>query len=184
MRQPSLVLALALACATSTSAVARSQPAAVADAPDGWSATGARSLVPARAPYPAGVQRMLDEGRRECLAEGGTGLRYAPGIVRTGDLDADGRRDFVVDFRESRCIERPAMFNGTGGWDLVILVGRPRGAVREVFSGRVRDYTVLPGRGPKRITFALHGSYCGLAGADPCRKMRTITAQPFVFRER
>lgn len=134
-------------------------------------------------PYPREVRRSLDWGRKECRAEGGTVI-YEPGIVRTADLTGDGRPDFVVDYRAGRCSGYLGMFNGTGGWDLAILIARAGRATREVFRGRVRGYTVLPGRGPKRVAFDLHGGFCGLAGADECRKTRTITTRPFAFKDR
>jgi hypothetical protein len=186
MRRLTLLCALLLAVASGASASGETPapPVAAEDEAFERSATAATMLTNAVGPFPAAVQRILDEGRRDCLAEGGTALRYGPGIVRTADLNGDRRPDYVIDFRESRCEERPAMFNGTGGWDLVILIGQPGGQTREVFNGRVRDYTILGGRGPRRITFDLHGSYCGLAGVEPCPKTRTITSRPFEFRDR
>jgi hypothetical protein len=76
------------------------------------------------------------------------------------------------------------MFNGTGGWDLDIFVARPRGGLTHVFSGRVRDYDISPGPGPRTMTFQLHGGYCGLGGAEQCVKRRKMSERAFAFRDR
>jgi len=48
----------------------------------------------------------------------------------------------------------------------------------------VRGYRILPGRGVRRITFDLHGGYCGKAGADECVKTRRITGKRFGFKQK
>lgn len=142
----------------------------------------ATRLQPATAPFPAAVQAAVDDGRRECLAEGGTQFIAGPGLVRTGDLTGTGRTDFAVDFREAHCTGRMTVFSGTGGWDLLLFVGRKMGEPVRVFSGRVLDYD-LEGSSRRRILrFTLHGSYCGRVGADSCIKLRRLDPRPFAFR--
>ena len=159
-----------------------------ADEPEGdddrTPATAATKLALAQPPYPRAVQQALDSGRKECLGQGGARLTYKRGIVRKIDLTGDGRDDYLVDFRAGFCAERLYMFNGTGGWDLDIFVARPKGGLTHVFSGRVRDYDISPGPGPRTITFQLHGGYCGLAGAEQCVKHRKMSERAFAFRDR
>lgn len=145
-------------------------------------ARAASHLRPATAPFSAAVQAAVDEGHRECLAEGGTKFIAGPGLVRTGDLTGTGRADFAVDFREAHCTDRMTMFSGTGGWDLVLFVGRKVGEPMRVFSGRVLDYDLEGGLGRRTVRFTLHGSYCGRVGADSCVKRRRLDARPFTFR--
>jgi hypothetical protein len=141
-------------------------------------------MAVAKPPYPREVRRSLAWGRRECRAQGGGAVAYGPGIVRTGDLTGDGRPDFVVDYREAACAGYLGMFNGTGGWDLEILVTGSKGRVVPVFSGRVRDYDLSDGPGPRTMTFDLHGAYCGLGGTDRCVKRRRMDARRFEYRDR
>lgn len=159
-----------------------------ADEPEGdddrTPATAATKLALAQPPYPRAVQQALDSGRKECLGQGGARLTYKRGIVRKIDLTGDGRDDYLVDFRAGFCAERLYMFNGTGGWDLDIFVARPRGGLTHVFSGRVRDYDISPGPGPRTMMFRLHGGYCGLAGAEQCVKRRKMSERAFAFRDR
>lgn len=153
------------------------------EAEDAAPAFAARKLTAATPPYPAVIQTSLDDKGRDCLAEGGTSYSWRPGIVRTADLNGDPWPDFVVDWREARCGERLTAFNGTGGWDLEIYAGRPRGEAVLVFAGRVRNYD-LAGAKARRMVFHLHGSYCGRAGSDDCVKVRRIGQRPFAFRDR
>lgn len=155
-----------------------------AEEDDRLPATGASKLSTVAPPYPKDVQTALDLAGEECRAQGGTAVVYGPGTVRTGDLTGDGRPDFVIDYRAGRCPGYFGMFNGTGGWDLEILVATPRGGLTSVFAGRVRDYDISAGPRARTVTFQLHGSFCGGFGTDPCAKRRRISARPFAFRDR
>jgi hypothetical protein len=145
-------------------------------------ASAATRLRPATAPFPAAVQAAVDEGRQECLAEGGTKFVAGPGFVRRGDLTGTAGADYAVDFREAHCTDRLTVFSGTGGWDLVLFVGQKAGEPVRVFSGRVLDYDLEGGSGRRTVRFTLHGSYCGRVGADSCIKRRRLDGRPFAFR--
>jgi hypothetical protein len=145
-------------------------------------ASAAKRLRLATAPFPPAVQSAVEEGRRECLAEGGTKFAAGPGLVRMGDLTGAGRTDYAVDFREAYCTDRMTVFSGTGGWDLVLFAGRKVGEPVRVFSERVLDYDLEVGRTQRTVRFTLHGSYCGRIGADSCIKQRRLDARPFAFR--
>ncbi len=155
-----------------------------AEVAESWVATGAAKLAVAAPPYPPEVRRSLAHGRKLCREEGGTALTYPKGIVRTGDLTGDGRPDYVIDYRGSMCTERLYMFNGTGGWDFEVLVAQGGGRLVPVFSGRIRDYDISQGPGARTMTFSLHGSYCGLGGAEECTKRRRMDGRRFAFRDR
>jgi hypothetical protein len=145
-------------------------------------ASASARLRPASQPYPNSVQAVVDEGRRDCLAQGRSQFSAARHLVRVGDLTGDGRLDYVVDFREARCSGRETVFSGTGGWDLAIFVARESGEPVRVFQGRVLDYDVENKSGRPRMTFTLHGSYCGRVGSDQCTKRRRINQRPFAFQ--
>jgi hypothetical protein len=145
-------------------------------------ASASARLRPASQPYPNSVQSVVDEGRRDCLAQGGGRFSEAGNLVRAGDLTGDGRRDYVVDFREAQCSGRETVFSGTGGWDLAIFVARQSGEPVRVFQGRVLDYDLDNKSGRPRMTFTLHGSYCGRVGSDQCIKRRRVNQRPFAFQ--
>jgi hypothetical protein len=133
------------------------------------------------------VQKALRYANEECDSQGGGAVTFAPDTVRKVDLTGDGRDDYIVDFRDTRCGERKSIYCGTGGCVLDILVTRPDGSVRAVFDGYVRSYSIVAPamkRGAARtIRFDLHGSYCGGFGAQACVKEKVITATPFEFRK-
>ncbi|MGX4771705.1 hypothetical protein ACWAUC_18155 [Bradyrhizobium guangdongense] len=137
------------------------------------------------ADYPPGVQKALRYANEECGSQGGGEVAFAPDTVRRVDLTGDGRDDYIVDFRDTKCGGREGTYCGTGGCLLDILVTRPDGSVRPVFDGYVRDYTILAApvkRGAARtIRFDLHGSFCGGFGAQACVRETAITARPFEF---
>ena len=139
------------------------------------------------ADYPAAVQKALRYANEECDSQGGGAVTFAPGTVRRVDLTGDGRDDYIVDFRDTKCGDRESTYCGTGGCLLDILVTRPDGSVRPVFDAYVRSYSIVAPpmqRGAARtIRFDLHGSYCGGFGAQACVKEKAITATPFAFRK-
>jgi hypothetical protein len=105
--------------------------------------------------------------------------------VRRIDLTGDGREDYIVDFRDTKCGDRETTYCGTGGCVMNILVTLPDG--KPVFDGHVRSYEIKPKptkRGAGRtIRFDLHGNYCGGFGAQACVKEKAITATPFAFKQ-
>lgn len=162
----------------------RTHDAAESLNPEDWPPPeGAKKLAVARPPYPRPVKQTLDFARKQCRKEGGRSIRFRPDVVRKGDLNRDGRDDYIVDFRGTACADRLYMFNGTGGWDLEIFVSRG-GQLPLAFSGRVRGYDLSDGPGARIMTFDLHGGFCGKAGADECLKEKRIDGRKFAFRDR
>ncbi|UVO40213.1 hypothetical protein KUL72_18505 [Bradyrhizobium arachidis] len=139
------------------------------------------------ADYPPAVQKAVHYANEECDSQGGGTVTFAPDTVRKVDLTGDGRDDYIVDFRDTKCGERESTYCGTGGCLLDILVTRPDGAVLAVFDGYVRSYSIAPPpmkHGAARtIRFDLHGSYCGGFGSQACVKEKAITATPFEFKK-
>ncbi|MBW7967225.1 hypothetical protein [Bradyrhizobium sp. BR 10261] len=148
-------------------------------------ADDAKPFVPAD--YPPAVQKALRYADEECESQGGGAVSFAPDTVRKIDLTGDGRDDYIVDFRDTKCGEREGIYCGTGGCLLDILVTRPDGSVRAVFDGYVRSYSIVAPpmkRGAARtVRFDLHGSYCGGFGSQACVKEKAITAAPFEFKK-
>src|SRR5262245_50680082 len=133
--------------------------------------------------FPSEVRKALQYAHDECAREGGERVTFAPDTVRKLDLTGDGRDDYIVHLRDTRCHGREATFCGTGGCTFDIIVALKGGGHRAVFSDRVRAYDIMPGRGAKRIRFWLHGSYCGGSGSPSCPKTHRITTRPFEFKE-
>jgi hypothetical protein len=150
-------------------------------------AGSALAQEPAKSPpfdpgnYAPEVRKALRYANQECTRQGGGAVTFAPDTVRKLDLTGDGRDDYIVDFRDTECAGRQAVYCGTGGCSIEILVTLPNGKIRSVFSDRVRSYEILPGEGARTIRFELHGSYCGGHGNPSCVKERPITAKPFGF---
>jgi hypothetical protein len=133
--------------------------------------------------YPPEVRKSLRYANEECAREGSGKVTFAPDTVQKLDLTGDGRDDYIVDFRDTECAGSQAVYCGTGGCTMDILVTLPNGKIRTVFGDRVRAIEISEGEGPRTIRFALHGSHCGGHGNPSCYKEHRITATPFKFVE-
>jgi hypothetical protein len=138
--------------------------------------------------YPAEVQMALGYASDECKAHDGGEATLAANTVTTLDLTGDGRDDYIVQFGDTQCAAATrAVFCGTGGCLMNILVTLPNGKVRKVFDGYVRSYDIRPDpskpiQGPRTIGFELHGGYCGGHGTPSCPREKRITTTPFDFK--
>jgi hypothetical protein len=137
--------------------------------------------------YPPEVRESVRYANEECERDGGRAVKFAADTVRKLDLTGDGRSDYIVNFRDTECVSHEAVYCGTGGCTIEILVTLPNGRIGSVFSDRVGDYEILPRRNPKShgastIRFQLHGGYCGGHGNPSCFREHRITATPFEFK--
>lgn len=136
------------------------------------------------AAYPGEVRKALRYANEECAAQGGGTVSFAPDTVRRVDLT--GRDDYIVDFRDTTCEGREAVYCGTGGCVMNILVTLPNGSVRRVFDGYVRNYEIKPkpmkAGAVRTIRFELHGGYCGGHGSPSCYKEKGISSEAFAFK--
>ena len=160
---------------------------AVLAAGSAWAEDAAKQPPFDAGKYPLEVQKALRYANEECKSQGGGEVTFAPDTVTTLDLTGDGRDDYIVDFHDTECTGREAVYCGTGGCTMEILVTVPGGKVRSVFSDRVRTYEILPDQapnhgGPRTIRFLLHGSYCGGHGNPSCPREKRITTTPFKLR--
>jgi len=136
------------------------------------------------APYPREVEAVLADARKECSDQGASEVKLPATAVRKLDLTGDGRDGYIVDMNEAECVGSPAVYCGTGGCNLTILVARRDGSYKTVFDDRVRGYEIKGARGARTIRFALHGGYCGGHGNPSCYKERRVTGKPFRFAMR
>lgn len=132
--------------------------------------------------YPIEVRKSLSNAVLTCRQADDGKVTFAPDTVRRVDLTGDGREDYIVSLRNTKCSSFPFIYCGTGGCELDIIVALPGGKHRKVFSNRVRGHEILPGSGGRTISFDMHGGYCGKSGPAECIRKRRITTKPFVIR--
>ena len=138
--------------------------------------------------YPPGVQTALRYANEECTSQDGGEVTFARDTVRRIDLTGDGRDDYIIQFGDTKCAAGTrAVFCGSGGCLINIMVTLPSGQVRKVFDGYVRSYDIRPDpskptHGPRTIGFELHGAYCGGHGSPSCPRDKRITTEPFEFK--
>jgi hypothetical protein len=95
--------------------------------------------------YLVEVQKALGYASDECKAHDSGEATFGADAVTTLDLTGDGRSDYIVQFGDTQCAAGTrAVFCGSGGCLMNILVTLPNGKVRKVFDGYVRSYDIRP----------------------------------------
>lgn len=120
------------------------------------------------AELPPIVRETLAQAASECRSVGGR-VDKIESIAKEIDLNGDSSVDWVLDFSDLHCQGAPSYFCGTGGCPLHIFVSQGSEFIR-VWEDVVRAWRPATVRGRPGIQFDLHGSACGLTGADACRK--------------
>jgi hypothetical protein len=92
-------------------------------------------------------------------------------IPQDGFLRKLGRPDlYVVDYGKINCDGSRLIFCGSAGCLTQVFVLRPSGQYELILNTNVRDLKFANIDGKPAMTLTLHGSACGLVGADVCIK--------------
>lgn len=138
----------------------------------GCAAPGEALIAPTagQEPMPAEAVRILETLHADCARSGGI-LRATPEFAARPDLNGDGRADLVVDYGAVDCSSSPSFYCGSAGCDHVGFLAQDDGSLRQIFHSLIRGYAVS---GPGLVAFFLHGSSCGLIGAETCEKIYRV----------
>lgn len=109
--------------------------------------------------------------RKELLEQCGGKARFKPHFQSEADLNGDGRPDYLLDYGAVACVEGNKInrFCGSGGCTLDIFMSGAAG-YRRVYGDNVRSWSIKQVSGKPVLMLSLHGSFCDLAGYQPCRK--------------
>lgn len=113
---------------------------------------------------PKEVQAAIEENKKAC----GEGVTLKPGFVAEKDVNADGVKDYVLDYGEFECEGMASFFCGTGGCLTQVFASLPGGGYVRALDQNVRVIHFRKVRGRPAIVLDLHGSACGKVGAAPC----------------
>ncbi|WP_332694566.1 hypothetical protein [Bosea sp. (in: a-proteobacteria)] len=130
-----------------------------------------------RAPVPPEVATVQAAIEAQC----GGKASFKPGFQRVADFNGDGLPDYLLDYGAAECVggEMVNPFCGSGGCTLDIFVSAADG-YRQAYGDNVRDWSLATGRGRPVLLLGLHGSACGRAGFEPCRKRLRWDGDRFV----
>ena len=78
---------------------------------------------------------------------------------------------FVIDYGEVSCDGNSRSYCGSAGCIKQVFIMRPSGQYEKVLDGNVRGLEFVQVDGRPAMSLELHGSACGLAGSDVCRKI-------------
>jgi hypothetical protein len=120
----------------------------------------------AELPWPAAVQHEIADSAKAC----GGRFESESGFVSRPDLNADGRRDYVLDYSHAQCSDLASAFCGTGGCLTQIFVSRADGTYVKALDRNVHQITFSAIGRTFRATAFVHGSLCDLPGFKTCRE--------------
>lgn len=109
--------------------------------------------------YPAAVQGRIDDMVKTCSELGKP--MASPGLVTVVDLTGDGLPDYVFNEGAFQCEGAAALFSGSGGSQMAVLVGRPGGQAVEAFTHGTFGIHVDPDARPARVYLGVGGRVCG-----------------------
>jgi hypothetical protein len=120
----------------------------------------------AELPLPAAVRREIADSAKAC----GGRFESESGFVSRPDLNADGRRDYVLDYTYGHCSDLASAFCGTGGCLTQIFVSRADGSYVKALDRNVHQIAFSAIGRTFRATAFVHGSICDLPGFKNCRE--------------
>jgi hypothetical protein len=122
------------------------------------------------------VQGAIDESRKNC----GEPSRLNPGFILEKDVNADGRKDYILDYGKFRCGDRSTDFCGTGGCLTQVFVSLKDGTYVKALDENVRNFRFARIKGRPAMRLDLHGSACGRAGAERCNATLFWNGEKFI----
>ncbi|MDS9468823.1 hypothetical protein RGQ15_14755 [Paracoccus sp. MBLB3053] len=134
------------------------------------------SAPPASAETPREIDAFTRENLASCKGAGGNPKLLDNYLTAAGDLDGDGRSDYVTDLAGLECANAWSFFCGSAGCPVTIWLSGPE-RYRVAWGGNAQAWTL---RG-KTVILSLHGQLCKppRIGADGCKiEKRFDQAEP------
>jgi hypothetical protein len=97
-------------------------------------------------------------------------VQYNTGFLTSRDVNGDGVADYIVDYGKLSCDGASNMFCGTAGCSMQVIVSLPGGRYVKVWDDNVQQIRFGSVGNRPAMFLNLHGSACGKAGAEKCRK--------------
>jgi hypothetical protein len=117
--------------------------------------------------YPSSVAEAIKSNAEQCSSfKPGTGFSR-----NDADLNADGIKDWIIDYSDVECDGSASYFCGSGGCTLQVLTSQGAGNWVLKTESTVQDYKIVTMNGRTVMRFGLHGTACGKVGAAPCTKV-------------
>jgi hypothetical protein len=79
--------------------------------------------------YPEIVQTEIEEARKDCAA-----AVFKAGFVTERDVNGDGRKDYILDYRNLQCEEVGSLYCGSAGCLTQVFVSLPDGTYEKVLN--------------------------------------------------
>jgi hypothetical protein len=114
---------------------------------------------------PPMVDAEIKKAQSSCAPEHVT---LGPGFVTEIDINADGVKDYVLDYGKFICGNSSTYFCGTAGCTTQVFASLPGGGYVKALDENVRDIKFRTVKGRPAMILDLHGSMCGRVGAAQC----------------
>ena len=125
--------------------------------------------VPAPAPsvaqppnLPELVLARQAEVRKDCDDQ----VQFKPGFIKTANISADGKTDYILDYGELVCKGFRSMYCGSGGCNIDFIVSEGGTYLRD--SRLLQSYRLIDAPGGAVIMTSMHGTSCNRIGAEIC----------------
>src|SRR4051794_34396677 len=136
------------------------------------------TAFPLAAATPEPVARATAELMQDCRgADGKPSL--LPKFQTTLELNGDGQPDYLLDVAALNCAGAASFFCGTAGCPVMLFLSGSGGLKQELVT-YAQAWSIDRAASPPALVLDLHGSACGKAGAEPCRKRYAWNGQAFV----
>jgi len=116
----------------------------------------------APAGFPPEIQARIEAERQECAAVQMGALEDVPlDALRTGDFNADGADDYVLDHGHFRCTESGSMYCGSAGCSFTVFMSQPGGGLEPINQGNAQEVLITRDGDRDVLDLALHGRNVG-----------------------
>jgi hypothetical protein len=124
---------------------------------------------------PKDVQAEIDENKKAC----GATVKLGSKFIKQQDINADGVKDFILDYGEFDCDGSTTFFCGSAGCLMQVFASLPDGGYVKALDENVRSLKFGTVRGKPALILDLHGSACGKTGAARCPRTMVWDGKTF-----
>lgn len=111
--------------------------------------------------FPPEIAARIAQEEAICADGMGTLEPVSLDALRTGEFNADGATDYVLNHGSFRCTEGGNLYCGSAGCSFTVFMSAVGGALTPIEMGNVQDYTIVREGDRDVLNIAAHGQVVG-----------------------